>query len=66
MNILNQSRSRSFEITQLAQNVAICEALISDKFNWKNATKTEPAFLVYLGCSKDEYNYYTTGYIPRW
>jgi hypothetical protein len=55
MTILKQSsRSRSFQLTQLSQNITICEALISDKFNWKNATETEPAFLVYVGCSKDE------------
>jgi hypothetical protein len=60
MSILKQSSpERSFEITQLAQNVAICEALVSDKFNWKNATETEPAFLVYIGCAKDE----VAGYI---
>jgi hypothetical protein len=55
MNILKQSsQKRSFEITQLAQNVAICEALVSDKFNWGNATETEPAFLIYVGCLKEE------------
>jgi hypothetical protein len=55
MTILKQSSSeRSFEITQLAQNVTICEAYKGDRFNWGNATETEPAFLVYVGCSKDE------------
>jgi hypothetical protein len=55
MTILKQSsQERSFQLTQLAQNIIICEALTSDKFNWKNATETEPAFLVYVGCAKDE------------
>jgi hypothetical protein len=54
MTILNQSRSRSFQLTQLAQNIIICEAIKSDKLNWKNAIETEPAFLVYVGCAKDE------------
>jgi hypothetical protein len=132
MTIVKQSSRSAFKITQLVKNVSICEALNGDKFNWRNATETEPAFLVYLGCSKyefaayiktfntfyrcfwceirspkylkgfeveikvremqrysdshafgldylvesesakhigcneDEYNYYTTGYIPRW
>ncbi|MGL5795073.1 MAG: hypothetical protein ACRC06_11860 [Waterburya sp.] len=55
MTILKQSSTRrSFQITQLCQNLAICEALKSDRFNWGNATETEPAFLAYIGCSKDE------------
>jgi hypothetical protein len=55
MTILKQSsQERSFQLTQLAQNIIICEALTSDKFNWKKATETEPAFLVYVGCAKDE------------
>jgi hypothetical protein len=60
MTILEQSsRSRSFEIEQLTYNVAICSALKGDKFNWGNATKTEPAFLVYVGCARNE----VAGYI---
>jgi hypothetical protein len=55
MSIVKQSsQERSFQLTQLAQNIIICEALISDRFNWKNSTETDSAFLVYLGCSKDE------------
>jgi hypothetical protein len=55
MTILKQpSQKRSFQLTQIAQNIVICEALFGDKFNWKNATETEPAFLVYVGTSKDE------------
>jgi hypothetical protein len=54
MTILKQSsRSRSFQLTQLAQNVVICEAISKDYYSWKNATETEPAFLVYLGCPKE-------------
>jgi hypothetical protein len=63
MNILNQSRSRSFQLTQLAQNVAICEAIKSDRFSWKNATETEPAFLVYVGCSRNEVAGYVQTFI---
>lgn len=50
---LKVSPHGSFEVTQLCESVAICEAKI-DKHNWGNATDTEPAFLVYLGCRKDE------------
>ncbi len=104
MTILKQSPNQSFRVTQLAHSIAICEALNGDRFNWGNATDTSPAFLVYVGCRKDEvaeikirgmqrysdshafgldylveseeakhfgcdyddYNYYTTGYQPRW
>jgi hypothetical protein len=60
MNILKQSsQKRSFQLTQLAQNVAICEAISKDYYSWKNATETESAFLIYLGCAKDE----VAGYI---
>ena len=44
----------NFKVTQLCQSVAICEALKEDRHNWGNATETEPAFIVYLGCKKDE------------
>jgi hypothetical protein len=63
MTILNQSRSRSFQITQLCQSVTICETLKSDRFNWGNATETEPAFLVYLGTSKEEVAAYIKTFI---
>ena len=49
----------SFKVTQLFASVAICEAVKGDINNWDNATETEPAFVVYLGCSKDE----VSGYI---
>ena len=44
----------SFEVSQLSQSVAICEAVKGDRHNWGNATETEPAFVVYLGCSKED------------
>lgn len=49
----------SFRVTQLCENVAICEAKKGDINNWGNGTETEPAFMVYLGCSQDE----VSGYI---
>jgi len=44
----------SFTVSQLCESVAICEATNGDRHDWGNATDTEPAFLVYLGCKKDE------------
>ncbi|MGB5632008.1 MAG: hypothetical protein WBM44_28830 [Waterburya sp.] len=44
----------SFEVKQLSESVAICEAKKGDRHNWGNATETEPAFIVYLGCKKEE------------
>ena len=52
----------SFEVNKLCESVAICEAVkgeqpeaaLRERNNWGNATETEPAFVVYLGCSKDE------------
>ena len=44
----------SFEVSKLCESVAICEAKNGDVNNWGNATDTEPAFIVYLGCRKDE------------
>ena len=51
--VLKTSPHGNFQITQLCENVAICEAKI-DRHNWGNATESEPAFLVYLGCKKNE------------
>ena len=51
--VLKTSKHGSFQITQLCENVAICEAKI-DRHNWGNATESEPAFIVYLGCKKEE------------
>ena len=44
----------SFEVSKLSESVAICEAVKGDRHNWGNATETEPAFVVYLGCKKYE------------
>lgn len=43
----------NFQITKLLETVAICEA-IEDRYNWGNATEDKPAFIVYLGCQKNE------------
>jgi hypothetical protein len=51
---LKVSPHGSFKVSQLCESVAICEALKEDRHNWNNATETEPAFIVYLGCQKDE------------
>ena len=51
---LNHFNNRSYQISQLCESVAICEALAGDRFNWNNSTETHPAFLVYLGCRQDE------------
>ena len=51
---LKVSPNGSFKVTRLCESVAICEATASDRYNWGNATETEPAFIVYLGCKKDE------------
>ncbi len=51
---LKVSPHGSFKVTQLCQSVAICEATKGDRHDWGNATETEPAFIVYLGCKKDE------------
>ena len=49
----------SFKVTQLCESITICEAVKGDRHGWGNATDTEPAFLTYLGCNKDE----VAGYI---
>ena len=54
MTILQKSPHQSFRVVQLAESVAICEAVKGDRHNWGNATETEPAFIVYLGCKKEE------------
>ena len=55
---LKVSPHGSFKVTQLCESVAICEAMNGDKHGWNNATDTEPAFIVYLGCSQDEVKEY--------
>ena len=58
MTILKQSPHGSFQVTQLAESVAICEAVKGDRHRWNNATNTKPAFIVYLGCNTNE--------VPMW
>jgi hypothetical protein len=53
-SVLKVSPHGSFKVSQLCKSIAICEATASDRHNWGNATETEPAFIVYLGCKKDE------------
>jgi hypothetical protein len=53
-SVLKVSPHGSFKVSQLCKNIAICEATNGDRHNWGNATETEPAFIVYLGCKKDE------------
>ena len=52
-SVLKVSPHGSFKVTQLCQNLAICEAF-EDRQSGGNATETEPAFIVYLGCQKDQ------------
>ena len=58
-SVLKVSPHGSFKVSQLCKSVAICEATTGDRHNWGNATDTEPAFIVYFGCKKEE----VTGYI---
>ncbi len=53
-SVLKVSPHGSFKVTQLCESVAICEAMNGDRFDWGNATDTEPAFLVYVGCVRPE------------
>ena len=53
-NNIKESPHGSFKVTQLCQSIAICEALVDDRYAWGNATETSPAFLVYLGCRQGE------------
>jgi hypothetical protein len=50
---LSEKRSGNFKVTQLAQNITICEATF-DRHHWNNGTETEPALILYLGCGKEE------------
>ncbi len=52
--VLKTSPHGNFQITQLCESVAICEAQGGDRYNWGNATENEPAFVAYLGCKKEE------------
>ena len=51
---LKVSSHGNFHVIQLCESVVICEAKGGDRFSWGNATETEPAFIVYLGCKKEE------------
>ncbi len=51
--VIKTSPHGSFKVTQLCPNVVICED-IHNKQKWGNATEDKPAFMVYLGCSRDE------------
>lgn len=52
--IIKESPHKSFRVSRISNSIAICEANADDRFDWGNATETEPAFLVYLGCKKTE------------
>jgi hypothetical protein len=52
--IIKESPHKSFRVSKISNSIAICEANEGDRFNWGNATENEPAFLVYLGCKKNE------------
>ncbi|MEA5511786.1 hypothetical protein VB715_18600 [Crocosphaera sp. UHCC 0190] len=56
--IIKTSPHGSFKVTQLCENVVICED-IHNKQKWGNETDTKPAFTVYVGCKRDE----ASGYI---
>ncbi len=51
--IIKTSPHGSFKVTQLCQNVVICED-IYNKQKWGNATEEQPAFMVYVGSSRQE------------
>ena len=69
-NFSQVSPHGSFKVSQLCARVAICEAVEDDQYDWGNATDTEPALLVYLGCKKDEVKDYietlNTFYRTEW
>ncbi len=52
--VLKTSKHGSFQVSQLCQSIAICEAVKGDRYKWGNATEDKPAFLVYLGCKWSE------------
>jgi hypothetical protein len=53
-NVIKVSPHGSFQVTQILPDVAICEAINDDRYNWGNATEDKPAFLVYVGCSRED------------
>jgi hypothetical protein len=68
-DVLKVSPHGSFQVSQLCESVALCEAP-QDPHGWSNGTDTEPAFMVYLGCSQDEVKGYVqtfnTFYRTQW
>lgn len=52
--LVQESPHKSFRVSRIAKSIVICEANAEDRFDWENATDTEPAFIVYLGCQKTE------------
>lgn len=55
--IIKTSPHGSFTVTQLSENIVICED-IHNKQKWGNQTLDQPAFMTYLGCSKHEVSRY--------
>jgi hypothetical protein len=53
-DFLKVSPHDSFKVVRLCESIVICEAVKGDRYGWGNATDTEPAFIAYLGCKKDE------------
>ncbi len=56
--VLKVSPHGSFPVTQLCESVAIGEAVNGERDSWGNATDTESALLVDLGCSEEEVSEY--------
>ena len=51
--VIKESPHGSFKVTQLCQNIVICED-IHNKQKWGNETEDQPAFMVYVGSSREE------------
>ncbi len=54
MSVLKTSPHGSFKVTQLSENIVICEAQKGAPLGWGNADIYGSAFIAYLGCKKDE------------
>ena len=59
---IKKSPNGSFKVVQLCQSVAICEALKGDINGWGNGTETQPAFVTYLGCKRNEIQSYVKSF----
>ena len=57
-SVLKVSPHSSFELIQLCESIAICEAVKGDVHNWGNQTEDEPAFIAYIGCQPEEVSAY--------